>query len=138
MWRTIVLVAVSMLAFDVAAHSGRTNAQGCHNDRKNGGYHCHNGGTPRSSASGVSSYTPSPISPATIQPNSSTPGRGLRTTVAEDFYVCVQDAQDLAQNYSAKLLSNTHEQYKVQLDMEDGPHTITCLTTHQKIVEHNK
>jgi len=29
----------------VNAHSGRTNAAGCHNDRKNGGYHCHNSGT---------------------------------------------------------------------------------------------
>lgn len=28
----------------VEAHGGRTNAQGCHNDRKNGGYHCHGGG----------------------------------------------------------------------------------------------
>lgn len=27
------------------AHGGRTNAQGCHNDRKTGGYHCHNGGS---------------------------------------------------------------------------------------------
>lgn len=22
-------------------HSGRTNSAGCHNDNKNGGYHCH-------------------------------------------------------------------------------------------------
>lgn len=27
------------------SHSGRTNASGCHNDRKNGGYHCHNSNT---------------------------------------------------------------------------------------------
>lgn len=26
------------------SHSGRTNAEGCHNDNKNGGYHCHNNG----------------------------------------------------------------------------------------------
>lgn len=26
------------------AHSGRTDASGCHNDYQNGGYHCHNGG----------------------------------------------------------------------------------------------
>ena len=25
----------------VDSHSGRTNKSGCHNDRKNGGYHCH-------------------------------------------------------------------------------------------------
>lgn len=30
----------------VAAHGGGLNAEGCHNDRKNGGYHCHRpGGT---------------------------------------------------------------------------------------------
>ncbi|MDH4989087.1 YHYH domain-containing protein [Aminobacter anthyllidis] len=23
------------------AHGGGTDANGCHNDRKNGGYHCH-------------------------------------------------------------------------------------------------
>ena len=28
----------SALAF---AHSGGTNSSGCHNDHKNGGYHCH-------------------------------------------------------------------------------------------------
>jgi hypothetical protein len=38
------------------AHGGRTNAQGCHNDRQNGGYHCHGGsggGSGRSSAMGL-------------------------------------------------------------------------------------
>lgn len=29
----------------VLAHGGRTNKYGCHNDRKNGGYHCHNSGS---------------------------------------------------------------------------------------------
>jgi hypothetical protein len=38
--KTIVgfLTLISIVA---SAHSGRTNASGCHNDRKNGGYHCH-------------------------------------------------------------------------------------------------
>lgn len=27
----------------VVAHGGGLNAEGCHNDRKNGGYHCHHG-----------------------------------------------------------------------------------------------
>ena len=31
-----------------AAHSGRTNSSGCHNNRRTGDYHCHNSGsTPR-------------------------------------------------------------------------------------------
>ena len=39
----------------VDAHGGRTNASGCHNDRKRGGYHCHNSETTPS--------TPSTLSP---------------------------------------------------------------------------
>lgn len=35
----IVLPAVAV------AHPGGLNAEGCHNDRKNGGYHCHGGGS---------------------------------------------------------------------------------------------
>lgn len=30
-----------------AAHGGGLNAEGCHNDRKNGGYHCHRGSASR-------------------------------------------------------------------------------------------
>lgn len=33
------------------AHGGRTAADGCHNDRKNGGRHCHGGGSTRASTS---------------------------------------------------------------------------------------
>ncbi len=29
----------------VLAHGGRADKYGCHNDRKNGGYHCHNSGS---------------------------------------------------------------------------------------------
>lgn len=29
----------------VQAHPGGLNAQGCHNNRKTGGYHCHGGGS---------------------------------------------------------------------------------------------
>lgn len=35
---TLGLVAVPQLAL---AHGGGLDAKGCHNDRKNGGYHCH-------------------------------------------------------------------------------------------------
>jgi len=35
-----------------SAHGGRTNAQGCHNDRVHGGYHCHDApAAPRNRAS---------------------------------------------------------------------------------------
>lgn len=34
-----------------SAHGGRTDKYGCHNDRKHGGYHCHNSGAPSPSYS---------------------------------------------------------------------------------------
>lgn len=42
------LLLLPLLSHTVNAHSGRTNAQGCHNDNVNGGYHCHN--APRASS----------------------------------------------------------------------------------------
>lgn len=44
----LVLVAVlgSFFAPSASAHSGGLNSEGCHNDRKNGGYHCHRAATP--------------------------------------------------------------------------------------------
>ena len=35
----VLLLAAGML--DVQAHPGGLNSDGCHNDRRNGGYHCH-------------------------------------------------------------------------------------------------
>lgn len=52
--------------------------------------------------------------------------------------MCVQEVQRLAENYSATLLSNTAEQYRVELEMEDGRQIVTCLATHQKTVEHSQ
>jgi hypothetical protein len=35
------LLVAGVFALSLYAHSGRTNAAGCHNDYQNGGYHCH-------------------------------------------------------------------------------------------------
>ena len=44
-WLVAGMFACSQTA---AAHGGGLNAEGCHNDRKNGGYHCHRSpSTPR-------------------------------------------------------------------------------------------
>lgn len=39
------------------AHGGGLNRDGCHNDRRNGGYHCHRG-APAAESRTRSSYTP--------------------------------------------------------------------------------
>lgn len=57
---SVMLVLLSTGAVnDANAHPGRTNSEGCHNDRKNGGYHCH--GAKRKSADYFASE---PVAPA--------------------------------------------------------------------------
>ncbi|MBI1353316.1 MAG: YHYH domain-containing protein [Acidobacteria bacterium] len=67
--RTAALICFLALTI-VMAHPGRLNSSGCHNDRKNGGYHCHGGGstsapprtpTPRSVTVPSPTATPSSI-----------------------------------------------------------------------------
>lgn len=46
MFRAVSLVAAfaaacSLLSLEASAHSGGLNAEGCHNNRKTGDYHCH-------------------------------------------------------------------------------------------------
>ncbi len=36
-----LLLLTALLPVVALAHGGGLNAEGCHNDRKNGGYHCH-------------------------------------------------------------------------------------------------
>ena len=46
MYRGFVLVVLLSTSCGALAHGGGLNAEGCHNDRKNGGYHCHRGAAP--------------------------------------------------------------------------------------------
>lgn len=43
--RLFLALGLILLSFDSAsfAHPGGLNAEGCHNNRKTGGYHCHRG-----------------------------------------------------------------------------------------------
>ena len=45
--RALVLGALVLTSEPVAAHGGGLDANGCHHDRKHGGYHCHRGSAPR-------------------------------------------------------------------------------------------
>lgn len=37
----VTAALLALLASLALAHSGGTDKNGCHHDRKNGGYHCH-------------------------------------------------------------------------------------------------
>lgn len=54
---TVIALCIVM---NVSAHSGGLNAEGCHNDRKRGGYHCHRG----NNTSLRDTFMPSRIAPA--------------------------------------------------------------------------
>lgn len=51
MLRGFIALAMFALSANAAAHGGGLDKNGCHHDRKNGGYHCHRsapaGGAPR-------------------------------------------------------------------------------------------
>lgn len=53
---------------NVSAHGGGLNAEGCHHDRKRGGYHCHRGGSAslRSNAASTNRLATSRISPIRV------------------------------------------------------------------------
>ena len=58
----LLFVLVTCTPEDTAAHSGRLNAEGCHNDNSNNSYHCHQSKAPSlytRSAFGYRSYTTS-------------------------------------------------------------------------------
>jgi hypothetical protein len=44
--------ALALVCMAASAHSGGLNAEGCHNNRKTGDYHCHRGGAARSAPGG--------------------------------------------------------------------------------------
>jgi hypothetical protein len=65
------------IAGDASAHGGRLNAEGCHHDRKHGGYHCHRGGA---------SSSRSDLIPA----NGFSPAQGVRLCVRCGDQVCLR------------------------------------------------
>jgi endonuclease YncB( thermonuclease family) len=63
MMRRVLLIMIGCAAMfgaaqPVSAHGGRTNGDGCHNDRKRGGYHCHGGGRSATAPREQRGYSP--------------------------------------------------------------------------------
>jgi hypothetical protein len=69
LWIAFTLVALTaVVPFNADAHSGRTDANGCHTNRKTGEYHCHGGGS-SSSSNSSSPSNPYYGSPSTTSPS---------------------------------------------------------------------
>jgi hypothetical protein len=68
----MALTAIALcFASDVSAHGGRLNAEGCHHDRKRGGYHRHRGGSAssRSDIASTNRLAPLRIAPVRASPD---------------------------------------------------------------------
>lgn len=70
---SVMLLVLPAVAGNAWAHGGGLNKDGCHNDRKNGGYHCHRGSSP---APAENSYVPGNRLAAADQAAPSRPGNG--------------------------------------------------------------
>jgi hypothetical protein len=51
----LLAILAAIVPSGALAHGGGLNAEGCHNNRKTGGYHCHRGGSSNSSTVAQSS-----------------------------------------------------------------------------------
>ena len=50
-FKTLIFGLIIVFTTSIAAHGGGLNKQGCHNETKTGGYHCHRGSSSRTSPS---------------------------------------------------------------------------------------
>jgi len=89
----VALVGSLLLPSTAWSHGGDLDAYGCHNDRKHGGYHCHqgplNGQTFRSKSEMIGLLKETKGQKGTapprndLVPHSSAPGEGIETCIRE-------------------------------------------------------
>ena len=103
-----VVLAISLVAMPVTAyaHGGGLNALGCHNERKTGGYHCHQGGGSSSSSLG-----------------------SLKSSMSEDFYNTalarkLDGETEVTFNYEYGLKGNTPLMASIRIDIETDEYVI--------------
>ena len=73
-----LLACASGVAF---SHGGGLNAEGCHNERRTGGYHCHRGGGAASAKQQGRAHAAAPSQGAPHRPTCYTGPRGGRYTI---------------------------------------------------------
>ncbi len=66
---TSILLVCLFVTGTAHAHPGGLNAQGCHNDSKNGGYHCHRAPQPTPPPPARDSQPRGLLSPSATYPN---------------------------------------------------------------------
>lgn len=101
------------------AHSGRTNSEGCHNDRKRGDYHCHNSG------SKASAFVETEQQPAVSKKNNKAKKEAAITEISCKV-IAISDGDTI------KCLSADKKQIKVRLNQIDAPESKQDFGTKSK------
>jgi predicted outer membrane repeat protein len=78
----IFIIIITFISNEAFSHGGGLNAQGCHNERKTGGYHCHRG---NSSTNKPSISSPIITNPSTRKSTSCT------ITIGNEYYEFTPD-----------------------------------------------
>lgn len=107
------MVATILSVALVSAHPGRTDANGGHNDRKNGGYHYHNAPAP------------------TIQPSTPTPQQTRPVTPLTYPFALSGKVISIADGDTFTVLVGT-TQYKIRLNGIDAPEIGQAFGTRAK------
>ena len=79
--KLVLLITISLHSFIAYSHPGGLNGNGCHNNRKNGDYHCH--GTTNQNAQ-LNTYKNPVVAPSRLV---STPKTVTRNTLPPGCYI---------------------------------------------------
>jgi len=107
---TLLILGISNPAF---GHGGGLNAAGCHNDRKNGGYHCHRSPSVSAPASAVR-----PPTPAT-----STPRRSVSPSASQSVHEAPSTLLSRAAPAATDSKVETIQKLLLRLGYQPGPAT---------------
>ena len=87
----MLLICLALLPSLTFAHSGGKDKYGCHHDRKNGGYHCHNGGSGyqgQSAQTSINAVNADPAKPqALTTPSTNSHAKAKNAAVADSDLV---------------------------------------------------
>lgn len=118
--KKMILFFMLLLLNVTFAHSGRTNGEGCHNDRKNGGYHCHNGGSKKLSVIEADEQ------PVVTNKKSNNKNKEIVATEISCKVVAVSDGDTI------RCLTTDKKQLKVRLNQIDAPESKQDFGTRSK------
>lgn len=86
----LVLLALVLFSTHVYSHGGRTNSEGCHNNRKTGEYHCHNSKpkvTPRSQSTSRALFSSGSAKSSNFKCKGKTVCKQMKSCAEAKFYL---------------------------------------------------